>query len=114
MRVVVIGGTGHIGTYLVPKLVETGYQVISVSRQREPYQPHATCKAVQHVTLDRAAVEEAGIFVWDGNYCALAVTERLGVEESGVIVRVGIAHYNTAAEVDRLLAVVNDLTLHPQ
>ena len=42
MRVVVIGGTGHIGTYLVPKLVETGYQVISVSRQqREPYQPHA-------------------------------------------------------------------------
>jgi uncharacterized protein YbjT (DUF2867 family) len=41
MRVVVIGGTGHIGTYLVPKLVETGYQVISVSRQqREPYRPH--------------------------------------------------------------------------
>jgi selenocysteine lyase/cysteine desulfurase len=113
MRVVVIGGTGHIGTYLVPKLVETGYQVISVSRQqREPYQPHAACKAVQHVTLDRAAVEEAGIFVWDGNYYALAVTERLGVEESGGIVRVGIAHYNTAAEVDRLLAVVKDLTLH--
>lgn len=47
MRVVVIGGTGHIGTYLVPKLVETGYQVISVSwQQREPYQPHAACKAV--------------------------------------------------------------------
>jgi len=109
MRVVVIGGTGHIGTYLVPKLVETGYQVISVSRQqREPYQPHGACKAVQHVTLDRAAVQ-AGIFVWDGNYYALAVTERLGVEESGSIVRVGIAHYNTAAEVDRLLAAVAEL-----
>jgi cysteine desulfurase family protein (TIGR01976 family) len=53
-----------------------------------------------------------GIFVWDGNYYALAVTERLGVEESGGMVRVGIAHYNTAAEVDRLLAVVNDLALH--
>jgi selenocysteine lyase/cysteine desulfurase len=52
---------------------------------------------------------QAGIFVWDGNYYALAVTERLGVEESGEMVRVGIAHYNTAAEVDRLLAVVNDL-----
>ena len=50
-----------------------------------------------------------GIFVWDGNYYALAVTERLGVEESGGMVRVGIAHYNTAAEVDRLLAVVDDL-----
>jgi cysteine desulfurase family protein (TIGR01976 family) len=52
---------------------------------------------------------QAGIFVWDGNYYALAVTERLGVEESGGMVRVGIAHYNTAAEVDRLLAVVDDL-----
>jgi selenocysteine lyase/cysteine desulfurase len=50
-----------------------------------------------------------GIFVWDGNYYALAVTERLGVEESGGMVRVGIAHYNTLDEVDRLLAVVNDL-----
>jgi cysteine desulfurase family protein (TIGR01976 family) len=52
---------------------------------------------------------KAGIFVWDGNYYALAVTERLGVEESGGMVRVGIAHYNTAAEVDRLLAVVETL-----
>jgi selenocysteine lyase/cysteine desulfurase len=52
---------------------------------------------------------QAGIFVWDGNYYALAVTERLGVEESGDMVRVGIAHYNTVEEVDRLLVVVNDL-----
>jgi selenocysteine lyase/cysteine desulfurase len=52
---------------------------------------------------------KAGIFVWDGNYYALAVTERLGVEESGGMVRVGIAHYNTAAEVDHLLGVVKDL-----
>ena len=50
-----------------------------------------------------------GIFVWDLRYYALAVTERLGVEESGGMVRVGIAHYNTIEEVDRLLAVVNDL-----
>jgi selenocysteine lyase/cysteine desulfurase len=56
---------------------------------------------------------QEGIFVWDGNYYALAVTERLGVEESGGMVRVGIAHYNTAAEVDRLLAVVNDLVKFP-
>ena len=61
MRVVVIGGTGHIGTNLVPKLVETGYQVISVSRQqREPYKPHAACKAAQHVTLDRAGCRGGG------------------------------------------------------
>jgi selenocysteine lyase/cysteine desulfurase len=52
---------------------------------------------------------QAGIFVWDGNYYALAVTERLGVEESGGMVRVGIAHYNTAAEVNRLLSEVSGL-----
>jgi selenocysteine lyase/cysteine desulfurase len=52
---------------------------------------------------------EEGIFVWDGNYYALAVTERVGVEESGGMVRVGIAHYNTPGEVDRLLGVINEL-----
>jgi uncharacterized protein YbjT (DUF2867 family) len=42
MRVVVIGGTGHVGTYLVPHLVEAGYDVICISRGwRDPYQPHA-------------------------------------------------------------------------
>jgi selenocysteine lyase/cysteine desulfurase len=51
----------------------------------------------------------AGIFVWDLRYYALAVTERLGVEENGGMVRVGIAHYNTLDEVDRLLVVVDDL-----
>jgi selenocysteine lyase/cysteine desulfurase len=50
-----------------------------------------------------------GIFVWDLRYYALAVTERLGVEKSGGMVRVGIAHYNTAAEVDRLLSEVSGL-----
>jgi len=45
---------------------------------------------------------DAGIYVWDGNYYALAVTERLGVEESGGMVRVGAVHYNTLEEVFRL------------
>ncbi len=43
-----------------------------------------------------------GIFVWDGNYYALNVSERLGVEEQGGMVRVGAAHYNTLEEVARL------------
>jgi cysteine desulfurase family protein (TIGR01976 family) len=42
-----------------------------------------------------------GIYVWDGNYYALAVTERLGVEESGGMVRVGPVHYNTIEEVEK-------------
>jgi selenocysteine lyase/cysteine desulfurase len=40
-----------------------------------------------------------GIFVWDGNYYALAVTQRLDVEDKGGMVRVGLVHYNTTEEV---------------
>jgi selenocysteine lyase/cysteine desulfurase len=49
---------------------------------------------------------DAGIYVWDGNYYALAVTERLGVEDSGGMVRVGAAHYNTLEEIGRLVEVL--------
>jgi selenocysteine lyase/cysteine desulfurase len=47
------------------------------------------------------ALGKDGFYVWDGNYYALAVTERLGVEANGGMVRVGAAHYNTLEEVDR-------------
>jgi len=53
---------------------------------------------------------ERGLFVWDGNYYALAVTERLGVEETGGMVRVGLVHYNTVEDVDRLLEELHRLT----
>lgn len=43
-----------------------------------------------------------GIYVWDGNYYAINVTERLGLEGQGGMVRVGAAHYNTLEEVERL------------
>jgi selenocysteine lyase/cysteine desulfurase len=43
---------------------------------------------------------ERGIYVWDGNYYALSVTERLGVEASGGMVRVGPVHYNTLEEIE--------------
>jgi len=45
---------------------------------------------------------EHGIYVWDGNYYAINVTERLGLEESGGMVRVGATHYNTLEEIQRL------------
>ena len=45
---------------------------------------------------------QADIYVWHGNYYALAVTERLGVEEEGGMVRVGLVHYNTSEEIERL------------
>ena len=63
MRVVIIGGAGHVGTYLVPYLVEAGHEVINISRgQREAYQPHAAWKAVQQVRADREAEDREGTF----------------------------------------------------
>ncbi|HEV2386645.1 MAG TPA: cysteine desulfurase-like protein [Candidatus Acidoferrales bacterium] len=46
---------------------------------------------------------ERGIFTWDGNYYALNLTERLGVERDGGLLRIGLVHYNTTGEVDRCL-----------
>jgi cysteine desulfurase family protein (TIGR01976 family) len=45
---------------------------------------------------------QENIYVWDGNYYALNVTERLGLEDSGGMVRVGATHYNTLEEVEKL------------
>jgi len=53
-----------------------------------------------------AALGERGIFVWDGNYYALELMQRLGLEDSGGAVRVGAAHYNTATEIDSFLEAV--------
>ncbi|HKF52638.1 MAG TPA: cysteine desulfurase-like protein [Candidatus Acidoferrales bacterium] len=52
---------------------------------------------------------ERGIFTWDGNYYALNLTERLGVEKDGGLLRIGLVHYNTVEEVDRLLAALHEL-----
>ena len=63
MRVVIIGGSGHIGTYLTPRLVEAGHCVLSVTRgQRQPYTAHGGWTRVERVTLDRGAEEAAGTF----------------------------------------------------
>lgn len=63
MRIVVIGGTGHIGTYLVPRLVAAGHDVIVASRgRRAPYQSHDAWSSVERVEIDRPAEEAAGTF----------------------------------------------------
>lgn len=63
MRVVVIGGSGHIGTYLIPRLIGAGHEVINVSRgQREPYTPHGAWQRVTTVVADRTAEEADGRF----------------------------------------------------
>jgi len=59
----------------------------------------------------RAAAErlgEQGIAVWDGDFYATGLIERLGLAPDGVV-RIGLTHYNTADEVDRLLAALAEL-----
>ena len=51
---------------------------------------------------------ERGIFTWDGNYYALNLSERLGVESQGGMLRIGLVHYNTMEEVERLLAALRE------
>ena len=63
MKTVIIGGTGHVGTYLVPYLVEAGHDVICISRgSSKPYLPHAAWDSVASVTIDRAQAEADGTF----------------------------------------------------
>jgi len=61
---------------------------------------------IDGIAPDEAArrLGERGLAVWHGNYYALEVMKRLGLEDSGGAVRAGIVHYNTAGEVERLLA----------
>lgn len=54
---------------------------------------------------------DQGIFVWDGDYYALAVMQRLGLAERGGAVRIGPVHYNTAAEIDRALEALRELAM---
>ncbi len=63
-----------------------------------------------HTPLEIATgLGERGIFTWDGNYYALNLTEHLDVEKSGGFLRIGLVHYNTLEEVDRLLAALRGI-----
>jgi cysteine desulfurase family protein (TIGR01976 family) len=55
-----------------------------------------------------AFLGKRGIFTWDGNFYALNLSERLGVEQHGGVLRIGLVHYNTAEEVDRLLVALRE------
>jgi cysteine desulfurase family protein (TIGR01976 family) len=55
------------------------------------------------------ALAAENIFCWHGNFYALSISERLGVEESGGFLRLGLVHYNTLDEIDRCLAVIDTI-----
>jgi nucleoside-diphosphate-sugar epimerase len=63
MRIVVIGGSGHIGTFLIPRLVRAGHEVVNISRgQRSGYVDDPTWQDVRQVTADRAVEDRDGTF----------------------------------------------------
>jgi nucleoside-diphosphate-sugar epimerase len=70
-RIVVIGATGHIGSYLVPRLVRAGHEVVALSRgARQPYVAAPEWRHVELVTVDREGEDAAGVF--GGRIAALA------------------------------------------
>jgi uncharacterized protein YbjT (DUF2867 family) len=63
MRVVVVGATGHIGSYLVPSLVAAGHEVVAISRgDRQPYVDNPAWRQVKVLHADRDAEDQAGTF----------------------------------------------------
>jgi nucleoside-diphosphate-sugar epimerase len=63
MKVVIIGGTGHIGSYLSPMLVEAGHSVTCIARgEHKPYREHAAWRSISYARIDRTAEEAAGTF----------------------------------------------------
>jgi nucleoside-diphosphate-sugar epimerase len=62
-RIVVIGGSGHVGSYLLPSLVERGHEVLNVGRGKaSPYREHAAWEFIENVAADRRAEEAEGRF----------------------------------------------------
>jgi cysteine desulfurase family protein (TIGR01976 family) len=92
----------------VPGLRVYGITDVEMLDQRTPtfavsLEGHSPASVAAHLG-------EQGIYVWDGHYYALAVMERLGLLESGGLVRIGFVHYNTQEEVDRVLQALAELS----
>jgi cysteine desulfurase family protein (TIGR01976 family) len=95
------------GLFAVPGLQFFG---ISDPKRFEERCSTVSVRLANHTPTEVAKhLGERGIFTWDGNYYALNLTERLGVEATGGLLRIGLVHYNTSEEVDRLLAALREI-----
>jgi selenocysteine lyase/cysteine desulfurase len=96
------------GLLQIPGL--TFYGISDLSRLDDRC-PTVAVRIAGHPPLKLATeLGQRGFFTWDGNYYALNLTEHLGVEKDGGFLRIGLAHYNTAEEVDRLLIALGEIT----
>ena len=99
---------------LLDILAETpGVTVYGITDTQRLEERVPTCAFTMAGKTPRQVAEEldiANIYVWDGNYYTLAVTERLGLEDSGGMVRVGPVHYNTLEEIKRFGEALGRIT----
>ena len=95
------------GLLAIPGVTFYGIQDLTKLNQRTPT---VAIRMEGHTPRELAKkLGERGIFTWDGNYYAINLTERLGVENTGGMLRIGLSHYNTAEEVERLLEELKQL-----
>src|SRR5947207_12940859 len=95
------------GLVSIPRLKLYG---ISDPRRFDQRCPTIAVRIAGHTPLQLAtALGERGFFTWDGNYYALNLTERLDVEKDGGLLRIGLVHYNTSEEVDRLINALREI-----
>ncbi|HEV2582768.1 MAG TPA: cysteine desulfurase-like protein [Ktedonobacteraceae bacterium] len=99
--------------YLLAGLREiAGIQVYGITNPQQLARrvPTVICNLAGHsprAVAERLATQ--AIFAWDGNYYALGIMERLGIEEQGGALRLGMAHYNTVEEIDRTLSCLEQI-----
>src|SRR2546429_1849381 len=95
------------GLAAIPRLKIYG---ITDPRRFDQRCPTIAVRIAGHTPLELAtALGERGFFTWDGNYYALNLTERLDVEKDGGLLRIGLVHYNTSEEVDRLINALREI-----
>ena len=83
---------------------------ISDAKRFEQRCPTVAVRIAGHSPRELAEkLGQRGFFTWDGNYYAIGLTERLDVEKDGGFLRIGLAHYNTAEEVERFLTVLREI-----
>jgi len=104
---------------LIARLIDglQGIQDVHIYGITDPKQFGQRCSTLSlrigdhHPTAIATFLAERGIFTWDGNYYALNLSERLGVESQGGMLRIGLVHYNTMEEVERLLAALREFAV---
>ena len=98
MKVVVIGACGHIGSYLVPKLVKGGFKVVAISRGKsKPYINDPAWKMVEQVVLDRNKDEDFAYKVAKMNADIVVDLINFNIEDTKKMVtalkEIKISHY---------------------